>query len=147
MKKLFLLPFCLAAALSLSAQVDLDPSPPIPPVEHEMPKPEPVYTVVEQMPEFEGGQQALMNFISKHLVYPQNAIDREVQGKVLLRFVVTSNGSLKDIQVLRGVPDGEDLNREALRVIKLTEGKWKPGYQLGKPVNVTYTLPIVFHLQ
>lgn len=133
----------LASSFSLSAQGNSDFLTPTLPVE----KPKTVQTIAEVMPEYEGGQAALMNFISKTMVYPQNAIDDEIQGKVYLGFVVSSTGALEDIRVIRGVPGGEELNKEAIRVIKLTDGKWKPGSQGGVYVNVNYTLPIVFHLQ
>lgn len=110
MKKLLLLPFCIAAALSLSAQEDLDQSPPIPPVEQKMQEPEPVFTVVEQMPEFEGGSEALLSFISKNMVYPPNASENQIQGTIYLSYVVRSDGSLSDIKVLKSVPGGSDLN-------------------------------------
>lgn len=147
MKKLLLFPFCIAASLSLSAQVDLDQSPPIPPVEQKMPEPEPVFTVVEQMPEFEGGNEALMSFISKNVVYPPNAADNQIQGIIYLSYVVRSDGSLSDIKVIRSISGGSELDREAIRVLKLTNGKWKPGKQNGKPVSVNLSLPIKFLLR
>lgn len=143
MKIFQVLLFLLASSFSLSAQGNSDFLTPTLPVE----KPKTVQTIAEVMPEYEGGQAALMNFISKTMVYPQNAIDDEIQGKVYLGFVVSSTGALEDIRVIRGVPGGEELNKEAIRVIKLTDGKWKPGSQGGVYVNVNYTLPIVFHLQ
>lgn len=147
MKNLLLFPFCIAASLSLSAQVDLDQSPPIPPVEQAVPEPEPVFTVVEQMPEFEGGNEALMSFISKNMVYPQSAADNQIQGTIYLSYVVRSDGSLSDINVLKNAPRGPELDAEALRVLKLTKGKWRPGMQNGKPVSVYLSLPIKFSLR
>ncbi len=147
MKNFQLLPFFFAASLSLSAQVDPDFLNPLPPPKvEEVEESKEVFTMVEQMPEFEGGQQALMNFISKNMVHPPSAIDDQIQGRVYLKFVVTSTGSLEDITVLRGVQGGEALHREAIRVIKLTNGKWSPGKQNGKAVNVAFTLPVVFKL-
>jgi protein TonB len=143
MRKLQTLVFLFSSSFSLSAQGNSDFLTPALPVE----KPKTVQTIAEVMPEYEGGQAALMNFISKTMVYPQSALDDEIQGKVYLGFVVSSTGSLEDIRVIRGVPGGEVLNKEAIRVIKLTDGKWKPGSQGGVYVNVNYTLPIVFHLQ
>lgn len=147
MKKLLLLPFCITASLSLSAQEELDQSPPIPLVEQKMQEREPVFTVVEQMPEFEGGSEALLSFISKNMVYPPNASENQIQGTIYLSYVVRSDGSLSDIKVLKSVPGGSDLNGEALRVLKLTKGKWKPGRQNGKPVSVNLSLPIKFSLR
>lgn len=134
--------FFFGSSFSLSAQ-NPDFLTPALPVE----KPKTVQTIAEVMPEYEGGQTALMNFISKTMVYPQSAIDDEIQGKVYLGFIVSSTGALEDIRLIRGVPGGEELNKEAIRVIKLTDGKWKPGSKGGVYVNVNYTLPIVFHLQ
>ena len=147
MKKLQTLVFFFAVSLSMNAQVDPDLMELPPPVIEPVDKPKNVQTIAEVMPEYEGGQAALMSFISKTMVYPQSAIDDEIQGKVYLGFVVSSTGLLEDIRVIRGVPGGEVLNKEAIRVIKLTDGKWKPGSQGGVYVNVNYTLPIVFHLQ
>ena len=146
MKKLQALVFLFAVSLSMNAQVDPDSLDAPPPKVEEVEEPKTVLTLVEQMPEFEGGQQALMNFISKNMVYPSSAVDDEIQGRVYLKFVVSSTGSLEDIQVIRGVPGGEALHKEAIRVIKLTNGKWNPGKQNGKAVNVAFTLPIVFKL-
>ncbi len=143
MKIFQVLLFFFATSFSLSAQENPDFLTPALPTE----KPKTVQTIAEVMPEYEGGQAALMNFISKTMVYPQNAIDDEIQGKVYLGFIVSSTGALEDIRVIRGVPGREELNKEAIRVIKLTDGKWKPGSQGGVYVNVNYTLPIVFHLQ
>jgi protein TonB len=147
MKIFQILLFFCASSFSLSAQVDPDFLNPPPPKVEEVEEPKTVFTMVEQMPEFEGGQQALMNFISKNMVYPSSAVDDEIQGRVYLKFVVTSTGSLEDIQVLRGIQGGEALHREAIRVIKLTKGKWIPGKQNGKAVSVAFTLPVVFKLQ
>ena len=147
MKKLQALVFFFAVSLSMTAQVDPDFLTPAPPKAEEVEEPKKVLTLAEQMPEFEGGQQALMNFISKNMIYPQSAIDDEIEGRVYVNFVVTSDGTLRDIAILRGVPGGEALNKEAMRVVKLTDGKWKPGSQKGKPVDVKFTLPIVFKLQ
>ena len=146
MKILQILFFSLATTFSTYAQVQKDDLP-VPPPAAENEEQEKALTVAEQMPEFEGGQQALMSFISKNMIYPQSAIDDEIEGRVFVNFVVTSDGTLKDIAVLRGVQGGEALHKEAIRVVKLTDGKWKPGSQKGKPVNVKFTLPITFKLQ
>ena len=104
-----------------------------------------VFTFAEQMPEFEGGQEALMNFIRKNVRYPESAVEQEIEGKVFIEFVVYPNGELGQYKILRGVHSL--LDKEAMRVIKATAGKWKPGKQNGKPVAVVFRLPVVFKLQ
>lgn len=109
------------------------------------PDSEQVFVVVEQMPEFEGGQDALMKFLMNNLRYPEAAVDQELQGKVFVEFVVYPNGELGQYKLLRGVHTL--LDKEALRVVKLTSGKWKPGRQNGKAVPVQFRLPVVFVLK
>lgn len=123
--------------------------PPIVPVEAVEPiQPEPkVFAVVEQMPEYKGGQQALMSFLTQNLRYPEDAREAEVQGKVYIRFVITPEGHLTNVEVLRGVNGMPSLAKEAVRVVKLTDGNWTPGKQNGKPVPVQFTLPVNFVLQ
>jgi len=104
-----------------------------------------VYTVAEQMPEFEGGQEALMNFIRKNVRYPESAVEQEIEGKVFIEFVVYPNGELGQYKILRGVHSL--LDKEAMRVIKATAGKWKPGKQNGRPVAVQFRIPVAFVLQ
>lgn len=102
-----------------------------------------VYTSVEQMPEFPGGQAALMKFISTHLNYPKAAADNNVQGRVYVKFVVTSKGKVDKVQIARSVD--KDLDQEALRVCRMLPN-FTPGRQGGQAVNVWYTLPITFKL-
>lgn len=101
------------------------------------------FVSVEQMPEFPGGQQALMAFIKKNLRYPQRAIDAELQGKVFVRFVVNAQGGIESAAIIRGIGGG--CNEEALRVVNAMP-QWKPGKQNGQAVKVYYTLPISFKL-
>jgi len=103
----------------------------------------PVFTKVEQMPEFPGGNDSLMAYIGSHMVYPKAAIDDNIYGKVFVTFVVDNTGMVKDVKVMRGVR--EDLDNEALRVVQSLP-IWEPGMQNGKKVNVQYTLPIVYQL-
>ncbi|MBV5281190.1 MAG: energy transducer TonB [Paludibacter sp.] len=103
-----------------------------------------IYDVVEKMPEYPGGDQALMEFLSKHIKYPTVAQESRIQGKVILGFVVSKSGKVEDVQILRSLDP--NLDKEALRVVKLL-GYWKPGEQGGKKVSVRYTLPVVFRLQ
>ncbi len=103
-----------------------------------------VFMIVEEMPEFPGGDRALMQFISKSIKYPVIAQENGIQGRVHVNFVVNADGSVSDPRVTR--PVDPSLDKEALRVIGLLP-KWKPGKQMGKPVRVSYNVPIYFQLQ
>lgn len=103
-----------------------------------------VFYVVEDMPEFPGGEDSLRVFISKNVKYPDEAIKEKVQGKVYITFTVTKEGKVADARIARGVCPS--LDKEALRVIN-TSPVWKPGKQRGQAVNVEYTVPINFALQ
>lgn len=105
---------------------------------------QPIFTVVEKMPDFPGGQTALLQYLSKSIKYPVIAQENGIQGRVTCSFVVNRDGSIVDAQVLRGVDPS--LDKEALRVIN-SMPKWKPGEQRGKPVRVKYTVPVTFRLQ
>ncbi|MFM2048016.1 MAG: hypothetical protein RI955_562 [Bacteroidota bacterium] len=102
-----------------------------------------IFSYVEQMPEFIGGEAALMKFISVNIKYPQVAKDAEIEGRVIVSFVVTTEGKLTDLKVLRDIGGG--CGEEAIRVLKLSPD-WKPGMQNGKKVNVKMVLPIKFSL-
>ena len=99
--------------------------------------------IPETMPSFRGGEQKLFEFIGKNVVYPQEAIDAGIEGKVFVEFYIEKDGTVCDAKVLRGIGYGCD--EEALRVIGLMP-KWSPGKQRGKAVRVRYTLPINFKL-
>ena len=103
-----------------------------------------IFTVVEEMPEFPGGQGELLKYLGKSIKYPVLAQENGIQGRVICAFVVNRDGSIVDAEVLRGVDPS--LDKEALRVIN-SMPKWKPGKQRGKPVRVKYTVPVVFRLQ
>ena len=103
-----------------------------------------IFTVVEKYPEFPGGTPELMKFLSKNIKYPVIAQENGIQGRVVCSFVVNRDGSIVDIQVMRGVDPS--LDKEAVRVIG-TMPKWKPGEQRGKPVRVRFILPVQFRLQ
>lgn len=105
---------------------------------------EEVFRSVEQMPTFPGGDAALMKYLSSHIQYPQNAADNNVQGKVIVQFVVTKTGKVGEVKVVRSVD--KDLDREAVRVCKSLPN-FVPGRQNGQPVSVWYTLPVTFKLQ
>ena len=104
-----------------------------------------VFVVVESMPEFPGGQQALFKYLGDNVKYPVIAQENGIQGRVICQFVVNKDGSIVDIEVVRSGGD-PSLDKEAVRVIK-SMPKWKPGKQRGKPVRVKFTLPVNFKLQ
>ena len=99
--------------------------------------------IVETMPAFRGGQQKLFEFIGNNVVYPKEAIDAGIEGRVFVEFYIEKDGTVTDGKVLKGIGYGCD--EEALRVIGLMP-KWSPGMQRGKAVRVRYTLPINFKL-
>ena len=104
----------------------------------------PVFEVVESMPEFPGGgMTAMMQFLSKNIKYPVNAQKNGTQGRVTVQFIVNIDGSISNIGIIRGVDP--ELDGEAVRVIS-TMPNWKPGTQKGKPVRVKYTVPVMFRL-
>ncbi|WP_106829763.1 energy transducer TonB [Parabacteroides pacaensis] len=103
-----------------------------------------VFAVVEEMPEFPGGETALMQYINKGIKYPVIAQENGIQGRVVVSFVINKDGKVVEAQVMRGVDPS--LDKEALRVIG-TLPAWKPGKQRGKPVRVKYTVPVLFRLQ
>ena len=126
-----------------------------------------VFSVVEKMPEFPGGMQALMTFLASNVKYPAIAQEAGVQGRVLVKFTISKTGKVKDARVIRGIPaisapepvlESEkemyekkaeaayQINTEALRVVE-SMPDWIPGQQKGQAVNVSYTVPINFKLQ
>lgn len=105
---------------------------------------DPVYDVCEVLPEYPGGMEAMMKFVSENIKYPAEAHTKGIQGRVLISYVVEKDGSLSNIHVVRSVDPL--LDAEALRVANLMP-KWKPGKQGGKPVRVKFTLPVTFKLQ
>ncbi len=112
-------------------------------------KPEPVvenkvFDSVEQMPQFPGGEGELLKWIGSHIKYPTMAMENNIQGRVVVRFVVTQDGSVGEVKVVRS--KDPDLDREAVRVVKSLP-KFIPGKMNGHAVNVWYTLPVNFKLQ
>jgi len=105
---------------------------------------EKVYTVIEQMPQFPGGENELLSYIGKNLKYPIIAQENGIQGKVIVRFVVTKTGAVDKVEVVRQLDPACD--REAMRVIRSLP-KFIPGKQNGVNVSVWYTLPITFKLE
>ena len=104
---------------------------------------EEIFAIVEQMPEFPGGEVALRKWIVANIKYPVIATENGVQGKVYVQFVVDKDGSISNARVARSVDPS--LDKEALRVVNSLP-KWNPGKQRGKPVRVSYTVPINFVL-
>jgi TonB family protein len=104
----------------------------------------PVFVVVEEMPEFPGGSQALRSFVAKSIRYPAEAQKEKAQGKVFVSFVVSSTGKVENARIERSVSPA--LDAEAIRVVNQLPD-WKPGKQRGKAVSVEYTIPIEFKLQ
>ncbi len=103
-----------------------------------------VYTVVEQMPTFPGGESALLSYIAKNIKYPSVSLEQGVQGTVVLRFVVTESGDVGEVQIIRGLDPYCD--REAQRVVESLP-KFIPGKQQGRAVKVWFTCPIQFRIE
>jgi protein TonB len=112
-------------------------------VQEEEKEPEP-FVVVEEMPEFPGGDIELLKYIFEHTNYPEVAKENNIQGKVIVRFCVTAKGTVIQISILKGVDP--ELDKEAMRVVA-TLPAFKPGKQGGKPVPVWYMVPITFTLK
>lgn len=101
------------------------------------------YNAVEQMPQFPGGDEKLIQFLQKNLIFPEHAIENQIFGTVYITFIIESDGTVSNPRILRGIGSGCD--EEAIRVIKLIP-RWIPGKQNGKTVRVQYNLPIKFKL-
>ena len=103
-----------------------------------------VYNAVDQMPEFPGGMPAMMEFLQTNIKYPKDAIKQNVGGRVMVMFVVETDGSLSNVRVARKV--FPSLDAEAVRVVKAMP-KWKPGKEKGRAVRVNFTMPVVFSIK
>ncbi len=103
-----------------------------------------VYRIVEDMPEYPGGENQLRKDIAAVVKYPEEAKKKNIQGKVFVSFVVSKSGKIKDAKIAKGVHPV--LDKEALRVMKSLDKTWKPGMQRGTVVNIEYTVPIKFAL-
>lgn len=103
-----------------------------------------IFLIVENMPEYPGGEKEMYKFIGDNIDYPRLAKETGISGRVFVSFVVERDGRVTDVQVLRGIGGGCD--EEAIRVIRAMP-KWSPGKQRGKPVRVQYRMPIKFTLQ
>lgn len=102
-----------------------------------------IYDTPEVMPEYPGGMQAMMNFLGENVKYPEDAMEKNISGKVYVSFVVEKDGSVSEAKVVKGVC--ESIDNEALRVVNAMP-KWTPGKMDGKNVRVKYTLPFTFKL-
>ena len=102
-----------------------------------------VYDEVEQMPEYPGGMPAMIEFLQTNIKYPEDAVKQKVEGRVMVQFVVETDGSISDVHVAKQV--FPSLDAEAIRVVQVMP-KWVPGREKGKVVRVKYNLPIVFRM-
>lgn len=103
-----------------------------------------VFDTVEQMPEYPGGMQAMIEFLQTNMKYPEDAAKQKVEGRVTVQFVVETDGSVSDVHVTKQV--FPSLDAEAIRVVQAMP-KWTPGKDKGKVVRVKYNLPIVFQMR
>lgn len=104
---------------------------------------DPIFQVVEKMPEYPGGMESMMRYLAKNIKYPREAQKAKTQGRVIAQFIVNTDGSTSDYQVVRSV--SPELDAEAIRVLSQMP-TWTPGYQRGKAVRVKYTVPVTFRL-
>jgi TonB family protein len=116
---------------------------PEPPKGHAPPDPDEVLTMVEQRPQFPGGDEALNTFLVNNLIYPPAAKSNGITGKVIVQCIIEKDGSISDAKILRDI--GAGCGKEALRLVQLMP-KWTPGKQNGRVVRVKYTLPVGFKL-
>lgn len=103
-----------------------------------------IFIIVEEMPEFPGGEGELQKYLASSVRYPVIAQENGIQGRVYIQFVINQRGEVTNVTILRGVDPS--LDREAVRVVEAMP-KWKPGKQRNRPVRVSYTVPINFVLQ
>ena len=132
MKKLLSLLFCLTLAVSTSQAQTKDL------------KEEPVLDVCEEMPQFPGGMSELMTYLSQSIRYPVEAQKQKIEGRCIVKFIVEKDGTLSSFDVARS--SHPLLDAEALRVVQAMP-TWKPGKQKGKPVRVSFNLPVSFRLK
>ena len=102
-----------------------------------------VYDVVEVMPQYPGGQIAMLKYIMENIKYPKQIMEEGIQGRVTVSFIVEKDGRVSNVRLLRSVQPS--LDKEAIRVVK-SMPKWTPGKQNGKPVRVRFNLPVMFKL-
>ena len=106
-----------------------------------------VMMFVEKMPEFKGGHEAMYSYIGQHIQYPLDAREKGIEGTVIVLFTVDSVGGISNIQITRGIGGGCD--EEVVRIMNLMndDHMWRPGYHEGKPVSVSFSLPMKFKLE
>ena len=102
-----------------------------------------IFSVVENEPEYPGGEEAMYKFLSDNLVYPKAAREKGIQGKVIVEFVVEKNGKISNVKAVKSI--SPELDAEAIRVVSKMQ-KWKPGVQRGEKVRSRWRLPINFQL-
>ena len=102
-----------------------------------------VYDVVEVMPQYPGGQIAMLKYFMENIKYPEQAMKEGIQGRVTVSFIVEKDGRVSNVRLLRSVQSS--LDKEAVRVVK-SMPKWSPGKQKGKPVRVRFNVPVMFKL-
>jgi len=129
--------------IEIDTEVDVDEIVEVFEAEEEIEEEE-IFTIVETMPEFPGGQAKLFEYLGKNTKFPPAAKANSISGKVYVNFTIGKDGKIRDVKIIRGVHDL--LDREALRVVKAMPA-WKPGKQRGKSVAVSYNLPINFILK
>lgn len=144
MRQFLVILFLLCITLCISAQDVVSPDRVANTAQQESTKNDVVFVAVECMPEFPGGQSAMMKFIAENIQYPVIAQELGIQGRAICQFVIEKDGSVTEATLARSTGDAA-LDREALRIIG-SMPTWKPGMQKGKPVRVKYTLPINFRL-
>ncbi len=106
-------------------------------------KEEKIYTVAEKMPKYIGGDRELLKFLKDNLVYPEQALERKIEGIVFIKLIINKKGKIKDPKVFVSVD--ALLDQEAIRLVKKMP-KWEPAYQNDKPVSIYYNLPVRFKL-
>lgn len=105
---------------------------------------EEILTFSETMPEFPGGIEALYQYLAKEVKYPENLKKNRIEARVIAKFVINTEGEVKDIQIVNVV--APEFAEETIRILGKMP-KWSPGLQMGKPVNVVFTLPLAFKLK
>ena len=145
-KHLVCIGFTLLFAFAAKAQIERGV--PLPNIElmPELAQDDTIYTIVQTPPQFPGGAKSLHKFLIKNLRYPKKAQEAGIEGKVHVKFIVEKDGSLSNIEILKGMASCEACNAEAIRLIK-SMPKWEVGKQNGNPVRVQYQIPVLFKLK
>lgn len=102
-------------------------------------------TLVEEEAKYPGGAKEMALFLARNIQYPETALDQEIQGKAIIRFMIDKEGQVKDVRVLKGVPGCSECDKEAVRVIKMMP-KWKPAMYKGEGISSYFNLPIIYRL-